>query len=97
MKLTLDQVKHVAKLASLPLTVEEEEKYSQQISQILDYINKLNSVNTDNIEPTFNATNLSNISSEDLTNVCLTPKEVLANGNRIKDQMFVTKGVFEEE
>ena len=39
--LTKDEVKHVAKLANLPLTSEEEEKYSGQLSKILDYVDQL--------------------------------------------------------
>lgn len=95
MKLTSDQVKKVAKLANLPLTPEEEEKYSEQLSAILGYIEKLNEVDTSDVEPTFNVTGLKNVLSEDETARCLSEEEALQNAPRKKDSMFETKGVFE--
>lgn len=97
MKLTLDQVKHVAKLANLPLTSEEEEKHSEQLSNILDYIEQLNKVDTADVEPTFNVTGLSNVMREDTTAPCLSQEEAMLNAPKKKDGMFETKGVFEEE
>ncbi|MBI2196582.1 Asp-tRNA(Asn)/Glu-tRNA(Gln) amidotransferase subunit GatC [Candidatus Daviesbacteria bacterium] len=97
MNLTLDQVKHVAKLANLPLTPEEEEKYSEQLSKVLDYIEQLNSVDITNVEPTFNVTGQVNVMREDTTAGCFTQEEALSNAPKKKDGMFETKGVFEDE
>lgn len=104
MKLTLDQVKKVAKLANLPLTPEEEEKYSEQLSAILGYFEKLNEVDTSQVEPTFNVTGQSNVMREDTTTACLSQEEALSNAPKKKDGppvgeagMFETKGVFEDE
>ncbi len=87
MKLTKDQVKHVAKLANLPITPEEESKYSEQLSKILDYVDKLNEVDTSNVEPTFNVTGLSNVTREDET----------APSISYKKGFFEIKVVFENE
>ncbi len=89
-------VKHIAKLASLPLTVEEEEKYSEQLSKVLDYIDQLNRADTSKVEPTFNVTGLNNVMSEDETVVSLSQEEALSNAPKKKAGMFVTKGVFDE-
>lgn len=104
MKLTSDQVKKVAKLANLPLTPEEEEKYSEQLSKILDYIEQLNEVDTSlgdeptsYVEPTFNVTGQSNVMREDEIVPCLTQEEALSNAAKKKNNMFETKGVLEEE
>ncbi len=94
--LTKDQVKHVAKLANLPLTEDEIEKYSKQLSKILDYIESLNKVNTENVEPTFNTTGLENIMSEDKVSNSLTQEESLSNASKKDKGFFVTKGVFNE-
>lgn len=91
----IDVVK-VAKLANLPLTAEEEEKYSEQLSKILDYVEQLNQVDTASEEPTFNVTGLNNVMREDATVASLSQEEVLSNSGQKKDNMFVTKGVFEE-
>lgn len=104
MKLTKDQVKHVARLANLPLTSAEEEKYSEQLSQILEYIDQLNEVDTSNVEPTFNVSGQSSVTAEDKLGECLPQEEVLSNASKKKDGLpagrqgfFVTKGVFESE
>lgn len=97
MKLSLDQVKHIAKLANLALTSEEEEKYSEQLSNILDYIEQLNQVDTENIEPTFNVSGQNNVMREDEPIICLSQEQALQNTSVKKDGMFETKGVFAEE
>lgn len=96
MKLSKNQVKHVAKLANLPISDEELEKYSQQLSKILDYIDLLNKVDTKNLEPLFNVTGLENILREDEISEGLTQEEALQNASSSKDGYFTTKGVFEE-
>lgn len=90
-------VKKVAKLANLPLTPSEEEKYSEQLSKILDYIEQLNQVDTSDVEPTYNVSGLSNVMARDEVGDCvITPEEALQNAPQKKDGFFVTKGVFEE-
>ncbi len=66
MKLSKEQVKHVADLAALPLTEKEIEKFQKQLSSILNYISKLEKVNTKNVEPTAQTTGLNNITSKDV-------------------------------
>lgn len=90
-------VKHIAKLADLLLTPEEEDKYAAQLSAILEYVDQLDSVDTSNVEPTFNVTGLSNVMNEDETVVSVSQEEALSNASQKKDGLFVTKGVFEEE
>lgn len=95
-KLTIDQVKHVAKLANLPLSSEEEEKYSEQLSKILEYIDQLDSVDTTGIEPTFNVSGQENVMSEDKLGDCtLSQVDVLSNAPQKENGLFVTKGVFD--
>ena len=94
--LTKDQVKHVAKLANLPLTAEEEEKYSQQLSKILEYVDQLDKVDTSNIEPTFNVSGSFNKFRTDETSASLSQEDVLSNAPKKENAFFVTKGVFEK-
>lgn len=95
MKLTKDQVKHVAKLANLPLSPEEEEKYSDQLSKILDYVEQLNQVDTSDVEPTFNVSGQENVMREDKIGACLPQVDVLSNAPKKQNGFFVTKGVFD--
>lgn len=90
-------ISHVAKLAKLPLTAEEEKKYESQLSQVLNYINKLNEVDTKNVEPTFNVTDLNNQLRKDQTVPSLSTEEALKNASFKKNDLFATEGVFKEE
>ncbi len=100
--------KKVARLANLPLTSEEEEKYSEQLSKILDYIEQLNKVDTKDVEPTFNVSGQANVMRKDTMDVCLPQEDALSNAPQKKNAVparlaakravrqgfFVTKGVF---
>lgn len=96
MKLTRDQVKKVAKLANLPISNQEEEMYSKQLSAIIDYIEQLKSVDTEGVKPTYNTTGKSSIEAKDKVVDSLTQEEALQNASNSKNGFFVTKGVFEE-
>lgn len=90
-------VGRVAKLANLPLSESEEEKYSGQLSKILDYIKQLNQVDTTNVDPTFNVTGLSNVMGKDEVGDCtISQEQTVANAPQKKDGFIVTKGVFDE-
>jgi aspartyl-tRNA(Asn)/glutamyl-tRNA(Gln) amidotransferase subunit C len=65
MQLTIKEVEYVAKLAQLKLTDQEKEKFTKQLSSILDYVKQLNEVDTKNIEPTNQIIGLENRIRED--------------------------------
>lgn len=89
-------VKKVAKLANLPLSTDEEEKYSEQLSKILEYIDQLNKVDTKGVEPTFNVSGQVNVRAKDEVGDCvLSQEDVLSNAPQKRDGFFVTKGVFD--
>ncbi|SRR6266852_780915 len=51
MKITREDVLHVAELAHLELTESEVETYRRQLDSILTYVEKLNEVDTAQVEP----------------------------------------------
>ncbi len=55
MALTLEQVRHVAALARLSLSEEEERRFQHQLSAILDAMALLETVDTGRVEPTSHA------------------------------------------
>lgn len=63
--LTRDDVLHVANLAKLNLTEEEIEKFTPQLSTIINFISQLNKVDTVGIEPTSQTTGLTDVFRED--------------------------------
>lgn len=66
MKLSKKEVEHIASLARLRLTDAEKDKYSQELSKILDYMDKLQAVDTAAVEPTSQVTGLTNVMREDV-------------------------------
>lgn len=60
MKLTREEIEHVAKLARLELTENEIIKYGEQLSCVLSYIDQLKEVDTQGVEPTAQVTGLQN-------------------------------------
>jgi len=55
MSLTLEEVRHVASLARLSLSAEEETLMRTQLSAILDAMAELSQVDTSSVEPTSHA------------------------------------------
>lgn len=49
MKISKQDLKHIAELARLRLTAEEEEKFGKQLESVLQYVEKLNEVDTKNV------------------------------------------------
>ena len=62
--LTPEEVRYIANLARLNLSEEEIQKYSKQLSSILDYAEILKEVDTENVKPIAQITGLSNVKRE---------------------------------
>lgn len=92
-KLTDEQVRHVAKLANLPITEEEVKKYGEQLSVILEYVEQLEKVDTTGVEPTFNVSGQVNVFQADEPVAGISQVQALQNAPAKKDGMFVVKRV----
>jgi aspartyl-tRNA(Asn)/glutamyl-tRNA(Gln) amidotransferase subunit C len=95
MKLTIDEVKHIAKLSRLELTEEELNRYSSQLSSVLEYIKQLDEVDTSTVQPTINTTGMENRMREDKSAESLSQKEALSNTKDQHNGYFVVPNVFE--
>lgn len=93
MKITKDEVLHVAKLARLNLSDASVDKFAAQIGTILDYIDMLKQVNTDGIKPTSHAISLSNAFREDEPKPHLEREAALANAPEREDGGFIVPKV----
>ncbi len=65
MKLTNEQIKHIADLARLELSDKEIKLYGGQLSDILSYVDQLKEVDTAGVEPTAQVTGLADVMRED--------------------------------
>ena len=64
-KITKDEVKKVAYLASLELNEDEINNHAEQLEKILDYIKELEKIDTDNVPCTTRAIEVINVSRKD--------------------------------
>jgi len=70
---------HVADLARISLTDEEIDRFTGQLSVVLDAVERLKTVDTGNISPTASTLPLKDVQREDVVRPGLSMDEALAN------------------
>jgi aspartyl-tRNA(Asn)/glutamyl-tRNA(Gln) amidotransferase subunit C len=80
MKITTEEVDHVAVLARLKFSEEEKERFVSQLNSILEYMGQLGRLDTSSAEPTFHAVARKNVFREDVVQPSLDLERTLANG-----------------
>lgn len=96
MKITLQEVEHVARLARLELSAEEKERMRAQLDSILSYIDKLNELDTSAVEPTSHVLPMTNVFREDEVATSLAQEAALANAPERHDLFFRVPRILEE-
>ena len=79
MKVERGEVEHVALLARLKLSEEEEQLFTGQLNAILDYMEKLNELDTRAVEPTFHVVSHCNTMRQDEVKESLPQEASLGN------------------
>ena len=95
MKISREEVVHVAHLARLELAEAEIERFAGQIGQILEYMETLSQVDTRGVAPTSQAIDLTNAFRPDETTGHLPRESVLTNAPQAEDGCFVVPRVIE--
>jgi len=93
MKITKEEVIHVANLSRLDLDEESTEKFAAQIGMILEYVDTLNRVDTQGITPTSHAIFLTNAFREDEEKPHLDRDIAIANAPEKEDGNFIVPRV----
>ncbi|MCS7215463.1 MAG: Asp-tRNA(Asn)/Glu-tRNA(Gln) amidotransferase subunit GatC [Thermodesulfovibrio sp.] len=88
MKISKDQVKHIAMLSRLELNEEEIEIYQDQLSRILEYVEKLNEIDTTSVEPTSHVIEIKNVFREDQVKDSISREYALKNAPDSTDKFF---------
>ncbi len=79
MKISRQEVEHVAKLARLELSEQDAETLTGQLSNILTYVEKLNELDTAGVEPTSHVLDIKNLMRDDVPAPSLPQERALAN------------------
>ena len=95
MKLSIEQVRHIAELAKLSLTPEETERYREQLSAILDYADTLQQLDVADIEPMSHAIALTNVMRADVPADSTPREEILANAPDQQDGQIRVRAILE--
>jgi aspartyl-tRNA(Asn)/glutamyl-tRNA(Gln) amidotransferase subunit C len=95
MALTSEEVLHIAHLARISLTDTEVQRFTAQLSGILDHFAELAAVETEGLEPTAHPLPLSNVMRADFVAPSLQQSEALANAPEKEDGFFRVRAVLE--
>lgn len=93
MKITPEQVRHVAGLARLQIDPTGIEKLAGELAGILAYVEKLNEVETRGVEPTAHAIALTNALRDDVVKAHLPREQALQNAPSQEEGSFVVPKV----
>jgi aspartyl-tRNA(Asn)/glutamyl-tRNA(Gln) amidotransferase subunit C len=96
MSLTIEEVRHIAHLARLQLTPEEEKRYTEQLSDILAYAARLDEVDTSSISPTASVLPITAPLRQDEIRPCPPRRKILGNAPSDTEGMFLVPPIFEK-
>jgi aspartyl-tRNA(Asn)/glutamyl-tRNA(Gln) amidotransferase subunit C len=97
LSVTDDDVRYVAKLARLELASGELERFSGQLSSILEHISKISELDLSGVEPTSHVLKLANVFREDQDRPSLSQDQALANGPDVEAGAFRVPQILETE
>jgi len=95
MKLSEEEVRHIALLARLGLSDEEVQKFRNQLSNILEHFEVLKQVDTTDLLPTAQSVTLENIYRPDEPAPSMTVTDILSNAPDQEENFFKVRAVLE--
>ncbi len=95
MKITKEEIEHIALLARLNLSAEEKDLFGSQLSGILDYMEKLNELDTKNIEPTSHVLSLHNVMRDDTPLPSIPREKALMNAPSCTEKFYRVPKIIE--
>lgn len=95
MRLSYEQVRHIAWLARLGISEEEVEKFSLQLSNILENVEILQQVDTTNVPPATHTIPLQNIFRKDDVAESYSQSDVLSNAPKQAEKCFKVQAILE--
>jgi aspartyl-tRNA(Asn)/glutamyl-tRNA(Gln) amidotransferase subunit C len=93
MKISTEELLHVAKLARLRMEPGSADKLVGQVATILEYVDTLAQVDTEGVPPTAHAIGVTNAFREDRPAGHLPPDQALANAPAREEDFFLVPRV----
>ena len=88
MAVTIDEVRHVARLARLRFEPADLEKLTDELSRILEHFEKLRGVDVSGVEPAYRVLRRDGVVRPDVVGPMLAPEEALANAPDVEGHRF---------
>ena len=95
MKLSREEVLHIARLARVALTEEEITRLSEQLSHLLEHFEALQQVDTTDVPPTAQSVALQSVVRDDEVAPSFPASDILANAPRREGDCFRVRAVLE--
>jgi len=95
LRLSREEVRHIALLARLGVDEDDLERFSVQLSNILENFEILQQVDTTDVPPTSHPVALSNVMRDDEVVPSFAPAEILANAPQEEGGCFRVRAVLE--
>ena len=95
MRLSREEVRHIALLARVGLGEDEIERLREQLSNILENFEILKQVDTEGVPPTTQAIALENVLRQDEVAPSFSQKDILSNAPREEQGSFKVRAVLE--
>lgn len=95
MAITRDDVRHIALLARLPLSPDEEVSFTEQLDHILAHFQRFDNLDTSAVEPTAHITPMATPFRDDVVTNTPNPDAWLANGPARDGRFFKVPKIIE--
>lgn len=95
MKITKEQVEHVANLARLNLTDEEKEHLTKDMEAIIEFADQINSLDISDVEPTAHVIPINNVFRDDNVRPSMDRDELLSNAPNMDNGCFSVPKIVE--
>lgn len=95
MRLSREEIEHVALLSRLKLTEDEVGRFTEQLNNILGYFEQLQEADTSQAAGTTHVVPMMNVVREDIERPSFEPNESLCNAPERRDDLFKVPRVVE--
>ena len=95
MKLSREEVVHIAALARMGMSKADIERAREQLSNILENFEVLKEVDTTDVPPTTQSINLQNVMRDDISAPSLPAEDIMANAPDREEDLFKLRAVLD--
>lgn len=95
MKITKEQVEHVAKLARLNLTEEEKEHFTNDMEAIISFADQINELDIKDVKPTDHVIPINNVFRDDVIKPSMDREQLLKNAPSQENGCFSVPKIVE--